>query len=329
MNLIDLHCDTAWKLWESQNGATLKENDFSVSLKGLRKGDYLAQFFACFVDAGWFKENQFTENQLTENQFAKGYELAKTLIERMKREIKNCGEELAFAGNYQELISNKEAGKISALLTLEEGGVTGGDLGKVEELYRSGIRLITLLWNYENCIGYPNSRDSSVMRKGLKPFGLEMVEKMNELGMIVDVSHMSDGGFKDVITHSKVPVIASHSNARALCAHPRNLTDEMIHALAEKGGIAGVNFYPAFIREDMKAGAEDIVRHIKYMVNAGGIDFVAIGTDFDGFSGGELEIQKSGQMELLYHALQKEGFSASEIEKIQSGNALRVIKEVL
>lgn len=253
----------------------------------------------------------------------------KSLLARMKMEVENFREEIAFAGNYTEIMKNRDDGKISAMLTLEEGGVVEHDLSRVEELYGEGIRLITLLSNYENCIGYPNSRDAAVMQSGLKPFGFEMVEKMNELGMLVDVSHLSDGGFWDVIGHSKTPVIASHSNARALCNHPRNLTDDMIRALAEKGGVAGVNFYPAFIQENEIAKAEDIVRHIRHMVNVGGSDVAAIGTDFDGFSGGELEIRKTGQMELLYETLRKDGFSCSQIEKIWSGNALRVIRETL
>ena len=105
----------------------------------------------------------------------------------------------------------------------KEGGIVEDDMGRLEHLYKEGIRLMTLLWNGENCMGYPNSRDANVMSKGLKNFGIEAVERMNDLGMIVDVSHLSDGGFWDVLKYSKKPVVASHSNARALCPHPRNL----------------------------------------------------------------------------------------------------------
>src|SRR5699024_7042079 len=113
----------------------------------------------------------------------------------------------------------------------------GTSLRRLHEFYDAGVRLITLTWNYENAAGYPNSRDSSVMRKGLKPFGKVLIEEMNDLGMIIDVSHLSDGGFWDVARRSKKPFIASHSNARAVTSHPRNLTDEMIRAIAEKGGV--------------------------------------------------------------------------------------------
>ena len=188
---------------------------------------------------------------------------------------------------------------------------------------------MTLLWNEENCIGYPNSRDGEVMKKGLKSFGIETVERMNELGMIIDVSHMSDGGFWDVLEYSKKPVVASHSNARALCPHPRNLTDEMIRALAEKGGVAGLNFYPYFVNENGKAGIEDLVRHLEHLFYVGGEDFVAIGTDFDGFDQGELELQNIGEMNLLYEALEKRKFNDGQIEKFWHGNVMRVMKEVL
>ena len=178
-------------------------------------------------------------------------------------------------------------------------------------------------------MGYPNSRDGEVMKKGLKPFGVETVERMNELGMLIDVSHMSDGGFWDVLRYSKKPVVASHSNARVLCPHPRNLTDEMIRALAEHGGVAGLNFYPYFINESGKADIDDLVRHIEHMFYVGGEDFVAIGTDFDGFDEGKLELQNIGEMNLLYGALKKRKFNDGQIEKFWHGNVMRVMREVL
>lgn len=320
MNLIDLHCDTALKLMDSQGRENLKENSFSVSLNELRKADAIAQFFACFV---------YMEQFHGEDRAAQGYAYAEKIISHMKREVEHFKDEAAFAGNFEELTANREAGKLSAVLTIEEGGIIGRDLSRLEHLYDEGIRLVTLLWNFENEIGFPNSRDASVMQSGLKPFGFEVVERMNSLGMIVDVSHLSDGGFWDVIRHSKAPVMASHSNARALCPHPRNLTDEMLKALGEQGGVAGVNFYPAFVREDHIADASDLARHIRHMVNAAGIEAVAVGTDFDGFGDGETEITKSGQIGLLCDALRKEGFTSGQIEKIWSENALRVMREVL
>ena len=216
---------------------------------------------------------------------------------------------------------------MSAVLTLEEGGVLNGNMGHLEELYQQGIRLITLTWNYENCIGFPNSRDEQVMKKGLKPFGIEVLKRMNELGIIIDVSHISDGGFWDVMKYSKKPVVASHSNARAICNHPRNLTDDMIKALGEKGGAAGVNFYPYFLNEQGVATVEDIANHITHMYQVGGEDVVAIGTDFDGFDEGELNLTNISEIGLVYDALVKRGFTERQLEKFWNKNVLRVFEE--
>lgn len=322
MNLIDMHCDTAGKILDSQNGENLRENPFSVNLEGMKKAGTMAQFFANFI---YLKQFQ------GEDKYERLYERAMCMIRRIKEEVEACSKEMALALNAQDILHNKEAGKISAVLTLEEGGIINHDIHKLDELYREGIRLVTLMWNFENCMGFPNSTDAGIMQKGLKEFGFEVIERMNELGMLVDVAHMSDGGFWDAVRFSKAPVVASHSNARSLCAHPRNLTDEMLRALGEKGGVAGLNFYPRFVREDMIAMREDLARHIRHMVNMAGIDAVAVGTDFDGFdeSDGTLEVNKSEKMEILCHQLQKDGFSEGQIDKIWSGNAMRVIEEVM
>ena len=190
---------------------------------------------------------------------------------------------------------------------------------------------MTLTWNYENCIGSPNSANRKVMRKGLKPFGIETVRRMNELGMIVDVSHLSDGGFYDCVKYSEFPIVASHSNARSLCLHPRNLTDEMLRLLGNKGGVAGGNFYSAFLRKEGRAEISDIVKHILYMIDKAGEDAVALGTDFDGFSKEALpgEIRDVEDMWKLWERLERAGLTGRQIEKFASGNILRVMNDVL
>lgn len=320
MNFIDLHCDTASKILESTTGEGLKENSFDIDLCGMKQGGTMAQFFACFIYMEMFQGA---------DRYEQAFSYAKKMIRKMKEETEKNSGEIAFAYCAEDILRNHAEKKISAILTLEEGGIINGDMAKLEELYDDGIRLVTLTWNFENCIGFPNSRDADVMAKGLKPFGFETVERMNELGMIVDVSHLSDGGFWDVIKTSKAPVVASHSNARALCDHPRNLTDEMLKALGEKGGVAGLNFYPAFVTAEERAMKEDLVRHISHIVNAAGIEAAAIGTDFDGFDDGTLEINGVEKMALLYDELHKAGFTESQIEKICFKNALRVIEDVM
>lgn len=314
-----MHCDTIF-LMEREEGHELRTNSLCVDLEKMKRAGSMAQFFACFIHMKEFAGD---------DRFLKGYQHALNMIERGKREFTNNADQISLVRNYDELMRSHAAGKMSAFLTIEEGGIIANDMKRLYHLYDEGIRLMTLLWNGENCIGYPNSRDSEVMNQGLKPFGIEMVGQMNELGMIVDVSHLSDGGFWDVMKHSKKPVVASHSNARALCSHPRNLTDEMIRVLAEKGGISGINFYSSFLNGTANAGIDDLIRHIEHMYYVGGEDFVAIGTDFDGFDDGESDIKNIGEMNRLYEALKKRKFNDGQIEKFWYKNALRVIKETL
>ena len=319
MKLIDMHCDTLLGLVHGEN-INLKSNHLCVDLEKMKQADSMAQFFACFINMRRFQG---------EDRWNKGYEYAMNMIARGKKEFAAYPNEIAMATNYYELLHNENSGKMSAILTVEEGGIIDGKIENLEALYREGIRLITLTWNEENCLAFPNSDDATVMNSGLKPFGIEVVERMNDMGMIIDVSHLSDGGFWDVIKYSKKPVVASHSNARALCGHRRNLTDEMIHALAENGGVSGINFYPVFLNENAKATVDDLAHHIEHMYRLGGEDFVAMGTDFDGFDDGELDIKHLGQMEMLYDALKKRRFNDTQLEKFWFRNAMRVIKETL
>lgn len=317
MRLIDMHCDTFWLMMRKQ-GLSLHKNELCIDIEKMRAAGSMAQFFASFIHMSEFDG---------ENAVEEAYRHALDMIAYGKSELAKCSDSITIARNYNELIANNDNGVMSAILTVEEGGIINGKMEYLEELYRQGIRLITLTWNHENCIGFPNSRDPELMKQGLKPFGIEVVKRMNELGMIIDVSHLSDGGFWDVIKHSTKPVVASHSNARALCNHPRNLTDEMIKTLAHKGGVAGVNFYPYFLQENGKATVEDIANHAWHMYQVGGEEFVAIGTDFDGFDEGELDITHIGEMNLVYDAMIKRGFTHRQMDKILSGNILRVLQE--
>ncbi len=320
MHLIDMHCDTAGKILEHKSGEGLYENSFDIDIKRMKEAGTMAQFFACYINMEMFRG---------EGKFDHAFSYAKQMIGKMREEVIKNAKDIAFALNEDDIVRNQKSGKISAILTLEEGGAINGSLDKLEELYREGIRLVTLMWNFENCMGFPNSTDAEMMIKGLKSFGLETIERMNELGMVVDVSHMSDGGFWDVVHHCKAPFVASHSCARSLCNHPRNLTDEMLKALGEKGGVVGMNFFPVFVSEDKKAGKEKLAAHIRYMVNMAGIESVAIGTDFDGFEGGELEVDKVEKMPLLYHELRRSGFTEGQLEKIWYKNVMRVIGDVM
>ena len=310
---IDFHCDTLMRAWELQADQIKVLPDAMVDVTRLEKSGCMAQFFSIFMMP------QPVESDSDDD----GY------IDHLLRIFRNSlGGKLALARNMQEYQANRAAGKISGFLTLEDGRAVNGSMERLERFYEKGIRLITLTWNYVNCFGSPNSFDPDVMAQGLSPFGKEAVRRMQELGMLVDVSHLSDGGFWDVVELTSEPFVASHSNCRALNPHPRSMTDDMIRKLADRGGIMGINFSPLFLRQDIHdpgSRIEDMVRHVKHMVQTGGVECAAVGSDLDGIDG-ELEIGSADQMPLLFRALERAGFHESEIERIAWKNAERVLQ---
>lgn len=311
MKIIDFHCDTIATMMESKEKCTLAKNNLSVDIEKLKCGDYMAQFFAMFI---YMKTPQDS------------LEACLDMIDRFYFELENNKKDIALAKNYDDLTQNRESGKLSAFLTIEEGGALKGKIQNLRNFYRLGVRLITLTWNFPNGIGFPNCKND-YMSKGLTQFGREVVHEMNRLGMIIDVSHLSDQGFYDVAALSEKPFVASHSNARAVKNNNRNLTDDMIKILANKGGIMGINFAKEFLGDNPISRVCDMAAHIKHIKNLAGIDIISLGTDFDGIGAG-LEIENAGQMDKLISELQKEGFSESEIDKILYKNAMRVIKDV-
>ncbi|MCT8975403.1 dipeptidase [Clostridium sp. CX1] len=312
MNLIDFHCDTIYELLKRGDESGLLRNNLSVDIDKMKKGNSLAQFFALYID------QKQTENPL---------DSCLKMLDKFYLELDKNKSSIAIAKNYRDLNRNKNNGKISAFLTIEGGDALNGSLYNLRNFYRLGVRLITLTWNFPNEIGYPNCKPEFVYR-GLTSFGQEVVREMNNLSMIIDVSHLSDKGFYDVARLSKKPFVASHSNARSITNHPRNLTDEMIKILAEKGGVMGINFEKSFLGDNIPATVSDIITHIKHIKKIGGIDIIAIGSDFDGVDLPS-EITNISEMDKLFHGLSKNGFSEDEIEKIFYKNILRVIREVL
>jgi len=320
MNLIDMHCDTLMRLLEEKPDENLENTDCSVNIPGMKAAGTMAQFFACFTCFEDYKDADGYEGC---------YRHALDMISLFKKQMELFPQYIVHARSYDDIMKNKSEGKISGILTIEEGGILNGDMKRLGLLYEKGVRLMTLMWNYENCIGHPNSRDKEMMQKGLKDFGIEVVRKMGQLKMIVDVSHASDGTFYDVLKYAEGPVVASHSNCRELSLHPRNLSDGMIRALADKGGIAGLNFLGTFLGTKEDSRIEEMTAHILRMINVGGSEFPAIGTDFDGIEGmTHMDIPDVSKMERLRDALKKKGVSQSQLDLIWNGNVLRVMKEI-
>ncbi len=312
MKIIDLHCDTISKLMKDKNRLGLKRNHCSVDIEKLKKGKSIAQFFALYIDLKAERDP---------------LEACLEMLDKFYEELFKNKEDIALARDYKEYIENDRRGRISAFLTVEEGGVLKGKLYHLRNLYRLGVRLLTLTWNYPNEIGYPNCK-TEYREKGLTHFGEKVVYAMNRLGMIIDVSHLSDQGFYDVARLSSVPFIASHSNARSITNHTRNLTDQMIKMIANKGGVIGINFAKEFLGEGFTSSIDDILHHIQHIYQIGGIEVLSLGTDFDGIHS-KLEIQNIGEIQKLIEALKRTGFSEEAIEKIGYKNALRIIKDVL
>ena len=322
MQYIDLHCDTLSVAYFQKAEDMWSMPYAMVDIERLKKANAMAQFFAIYL-------RPLNSDKVKSGEIPGDDIFIEKLSGILMNSIRNHNEVIEFASGYESFQKNLKESKISAFLTLEEGRSVDGDFGKLKKYHDMGVRLITLTWNFPNCFGYPNSPDPEIMNMGLTSFGKDAIEYMNDLGIIIDVSHLSDGGFSDVAAISKKPFIASHSNCRALSPHPRNLTDEMIRILADKGGVMGLNFYPSFLNEDIRCpeGTIDIMaRHVLHMINTGGIECVAIGTDFDGIDG-NLEINEPTKVDLLFARLKREGISDSQLEKIAFGNAIRVIKE--
>lgn len=318
---VDLHCDTIVKAHRVKE--PLRDNDLHVSLNKLRQGGALAQCFAMYI-AKRFE----TEPSLTGDPMMDRYEV---ILSHFKKEMAENRDMIRQALTVEDITENDKNGLISAILTMEEGAIVGNDLGKLDRFHADGVRIFGFTWNYENTLGYPNSLDADVMNKGLKPLGIEAVEKLNKLGIAIDVSHLNDGGFYDVAKYSKKPFFATHSNARSLCARTRNLTDDQLRILGETGSVTGLNFCDVFMRlkspdEPRILPIEDIVRHAKYIVDKAGEDALAFGSDFDGIDN-ELEFKDASGMQQVVQALSRH-FTSSQLEKICYKNALRVLKDV-
>ena len=217
----------------------------------------------------------------------------------------------------------KAQGKKAICLAIENGYALGKNLDNIAKFRDMGVQYITLCHNDDNDI-CDSARGKNEWR-GLSPFGKEVIREMNRQGVLIDLSHASERSFFQALENSEVPIVATHSSARALCDHPRNLTNEQLKALAERGGVAQVCLYKGFINEDAeKASLSDAIRHINHMVEIMGIDHVGIGSDFDG--DGEL-IGCSATNELINITMRllKEGYSENDIRKIWGENFLRVL----
>ncbi len=364
---IDTHCDTPLHMADStfdigvrhQTGA---KGSGKLDLPRMKEGGLDAQFFAVFV----------AQRRRTEENYRWATNQAFSYLASVKRMCEKYSSIISFAIAPEDAYRNEKEGRLSAYVGLENGFAIGKDLTNVGRLYRAGVRYVTLCHTKNNDICDSSTDPQGAEHNGLSAFGVQVVTEMNRLGMIIDISHVSDSTFYDVLRLSKAPVIASHSCARALCNHPRNLSDEMLKALAANGGVIQICFMSDYLKavkpnpdreaafkaleekygpiSELKspqmrrqyrteyyeindkyprerATVQDVVDHLEHVIRIVGVDYVGIGTDFDG--GGDISgCEDVSQMPNLTIELVRRGHSESEIRKIWGENFLRVFRKV-
>lgn len=230
------------------------------------------------------------------------------------------------ATSYSNVMSAVGEGKVAALLSIEGADVIEGDLGVLRMFHRMGVRMVGLVHSLRNILadGVADSRTGG----GLSELGVQVVEELDRLGILIDVSHLSDAGFWDLMDNAKGPIVASHSNSRVVCNNPRNMTDEMIEALSDRGGVMGMNFAPSFVHPT-HATVERVVDHIDHIVELVGPDHVGLGSDFDGIRETPEGLEDVSMMSNITKELVRREYPEDDIRKILGENHLRVLREVV
>ena len=311
MKYIDLHCDSVTKCCE--RGEKFSSFSGQVNARKLQSCGCIAQCFAIFTEG---------ENS------AEDYKKFSAFYNAVLKE----NPQLTPAYCLSDVLSAHKEGKVSAILTVENAGFLKGDISGFSRLEKQGVRMLSLVWNNANCFAYPNlvfkgkiPDFSAREKRGLTKAGKEAVEELNRLKIIIDISHLSDGGVEDVLSLSSAPIVASHSNAFSVCPVSRNLTDDQLKKIAEKGGVIGLNFCRDFV------GGEDVfstlLSHYKHVVKTAGEDAVALGGDFDGIPRYKQMDDCTYTPKLLQYFCDN-GVSAKAVEKLAYGNFLRVFEEV-
>lgn len=306
--VVDLHCDTVlrWEVGTATLAARGRGGHVDLSL--LRAGGVGVQVFALYVAPSFSPDRSYARVQ--------------SLLRAFRTQVAAHRPSVGLATTVVGIRRLLGRGRLAAVLSVENGDAIEDDLDRVDVLYRAGVRMMSLTWNPSNRLADGALEDRN---GGLTPFGRRVVRRMQELGMIVDVSHLSEASFWDVLRATRGPLIASHSDAAAVHRHPRNLSDAQIRALADRGGVIGINFYPEFLGEPT---IDRVVAHIDHMGAVGGIGCVAMGSDFDGISSTPRGLENASKFPAVARALARRGYAPAQVAQIMGENALRIFRQV-
>jgi len=304
MKAFDLHCDTL--LGCVRHELDLVNDQLHISLDRMTAFEKYVQCYAIFVPDKFRGQGaiDFYENALN-------YYKAQTAKYEDRLFWPKSGKEL-----------ETDSKPVTGILTIEGGCVLAGDLSRVQKLKDDGVAMMTLTWNGPNELGCGTSEN-----KGLTEFGKAAIQEMERVGMLVDLSHISDAGFEDACSVTSKPIVASHSNSRAVCNHLRNVTDEQFKEYVRRGGLVGLNYFVDFICEDTdKADFEWLYRHVDHFLSLGGEKVIALGSDFDGAKVPEC-LNSCHKNEDFYNFLLKKNLNEDLVRDIFYNNAMRVFKE--
>ena len=309
---LDTHCDTPMK-FDQQIRFDCRDPRILVDLHKMSEGGLDATIMVAYL----------RQMERDKASLEAAYTKAERLLTEIETMVAANADSVAIAYTPEDLYRLKREGRKALMLGIENGYAIGDDLTRIEYFRRRGVVYMTLCHNGDNDLC--DSARGNAEHGGLSAFGRAAISEMNRVGMMVDLSHAAESSFYQAIEASRTPIVCSHSSARALCDHPRNLTDDQLRALAASGGVVQTCLYDGFLRKEGGATVDDAVRHIIHMVDIAGIDHVGIGTDFDG-DGGIIGCADASEVINLTRCLMAEGFSETDIEKLWGGNFLRVMR---
>ena len=335
MITLDTHCDTPMFFpqgihFEQRDPRILVDmhkmqdgRQQAVTMVAYLPQPKIGESFSQKVDASWMQPAHLTDGSQSVSVTPTAY--ANAIFDKIEDIVKSNSRYLSIARTPQDLYEDQRKGRRSIMLGIENGLALGHELSNVKHFAQRGVVYITLCHNGDNDIC--DSARGCNTHNGVSQFGEKVIQEMNRCGLMVDLSHAGEKSFYDALQISSTPIVCSHSNCRALCDHPRNLTDDQLRALAQAGGVAHTTLYHDFLRTEGEATIIDAVKHLEHAIDVMGIDHVGLGTDFDGDGGVRGYADASEAIQFTLQLLRRH-YSERDIKKIWGGNWLRVMAQV-